>query len=45
MQIVRLPPGNISQIMQIKSVALKDLDHRVGMGDLSDVCNGCTDVG
>ena len=46
MQIVRLPPGNMSQIIQIIQIihvrdiyALKGLDHEVGIGDLSDVCS------
>ena len=39
-QIVRLPPGNMSQIMQIRGMsALKYLYHYVGVGDLSDVSN------
>ena len=40
MQITRLPHGNMSEIIQIRNIsALKDLDHQVRIGDLSDVWN------
>ena len=46
MQIVRLPPGNMSYIIQIIQIVqirylsiLKGLDHELGMDDLSEVMN------
>ena len=39
MQIIRLPPGNyeLQQIVQIRHLSsLKDLDHAVEIGDLSE---------
>ena len=37
-QVVRLPPGSMSYIVQIRDLsALKDLDYRVRIGDLSEV--------
>ena len=42
MQIVRLPPGNMRyQTMHIirNTSALNNLDHRLGIGDMSDVRN------
>ena len=39
MQIIRLPPGNMSWIIQIRNLfALKVLDHEVRIDDLPDVC-------
>ena len=38
MQIVRLPRGNMSWIIQIRNLSpLKYLHHQVGIGDLFDV--------
>ena len=40
MQIIPLPPGNVSQIIQIRNLsALKYLDPRVGIDGLAAVCN------
>ena len=37
-QIMRLPPDNMSWIIQIRNIsARKDLDHQVEIGDLSHV--------
>ena len=43
MQMIRLPPGTVSSIIQIRDIsALKDLHHEGGKDhtdhDLSDVC-------
>ena len=38
MEAIRLPPGNVSYIIQIRDLsALKDLQHEVGIDDLSNV--------
>ena len=38
MQIILLPPGNMSEIVQIRNIsALKGLDHADNTDDLSDV--------
>ena len=40
MQIMRLPSGNMTWIIQIRNIsisALKDLDHQVGIEDLEQV--------
>ena len=49
MQIIRLPPGSMTQVMQIIQIiqiiqirdisALKDLDNHVEINDLSEVSN------
>ena len=37
MKMMRLPPGNMREIIQIRTLStLKDLDHEVGIGDLSE---------
>ena len=37
MQVIRLPPVNMSWITQVRILsALKDLDHQVGIGGLSE---------
>ena len=37
MQVIQLPPGDMSYIIQIRNIsALKDADHKVGIDDLSD---------
>ena len=39
MQIMQLPPGNMSQIIQLRDLsALEGLDHQVGIDELCDVC-------
>ena len=38
MRVIRLKPGNISQIMQTRDLSdLRHRDHTVGIGDLSNV--------
>ena len=40
MQIIRIPPGNMRQILKITNIsALKDIGHQVAIDDLSDVWN------
>ena len=43
MQIIRLQPGNMSEIIQIRNLsALKSIDYEVRIDDLSDVCDSLT---
>ena len=40
-QIVQLPPGSMSEVIQIRNLfAVKYVHHAVGIGHLSNACTG-----